>query len=304
MVGFLLVDKPAGCTSHDVVARVRRVLGGRRVGHAGTLDPIATGLLVLGIGQATRLLGRLQLDTKTYEATMRLGLVTDTQDVTGVVLDTTTDVSVDAAAVRRAAERFRGAIAQVPPAYSAVKRGGLPAYRRARRGEVYEPPPPREVTLHELEVTRVAGADVHFRVTCSSGTYVRTLCHDWGAALGVGACMAALRRTRSGAFTVTDAIPLDRLATPDAIGQALRPVRDGFPHLPLRACDEAEVEAVRHGKLLPAGLLAPGAEVCLTLPDGAAFALARVRLHDGGRVLKAAPVLTEVIEAACGRTTG
>lgn len=297
MLGILLVDKPAGCTSHDVVYRLRRTLGGTRVGHAGTLDPMATGLLVCGVGQATRVLGHAQAHRKTYEATMRLGVVTDTQDITGAIFDTIDGVRIDRRVIELAAEGFVGVIDQVPPLYSAVKVGGMAMHRRIRRGMDFTPAPARQVELFALEVHDVEGADVRFRLECGSGTYVRTLCHDWGAKLEVGGCLAGLRRTHAGPFAVADARPLDALETAEAIAAALLPVGAALPDWPRKACTVEEVAAARDGRLLPGADWAPGAHLCLTLESGAVFALARARTEDEGTMLRAAPVLTDVLDA-------
>jgi len=299
MVGFLLVDKPSGCTSHDVVERLRRTLRGVRVGHAGTLDPMATGLLVCGVGQATRLLGRLQLDRKVYEATLRLGIVTDTQDISGTVLDKIDGVRLPQRVVELAAEGFLGVIDQVPPLYSAVKVHGVPMHRRIRRGMAYTPPAARQVEVFRIDVLDVSGPDVRFRVQCSSGTYVRTLCHDWGAKLDVGGCLASLRRLRSGRFDVADAGALDRLQTAAAIQSALRPIDDAFPDLPRYVCSEPEVLAVRQGRLLAADAWPEGTAVGVCDPHGALFALALVIQDNEGLALKASPVLTDILDPAC-----
>ena len=202
--GLLVVDKPAGWTSHDVVARVRRLAGTRKVGHAGTLDPMATGVLVLGIEKATRLLGHLTLHDKHYEATVRLGATTTSYDADGEVVAEVSAAGVTEDAVRAAAAALTGALDQVPPAVSAISVGGVRSYDRARRGEQVDLPP-RRVTVHAFEVMAFrpgerAEADV--RVHCSAGTYVRALARDLGAALGVGAHLSALRRTASGPYAL------------------------------------------------------------------------------------------------------
>ncbi len=299
MLGFLLVDKPGGCTSHDVVHRVRRTLGGLRVGHAGTLDPLATGLLVCGVGQATRALGVLQHDRKTYDGCMRLGMVTDTQDITGAVVDQIDGVRLDRRVIALAAEQFLGPIKQTPPLYSAVKLDGVPLHRRMRRGLAVTPPPPRPVEIVALEVLAVEGAEVRFRVTCSSGTYVRTLCQDWGAALRVGGCLAALRRIRSGPFDLADAHPLEALDSADAVAAALLPVGAGLADWPRRVCTPPEVEAARHGRPLPGEGWTPDTRLCLTLESGDVFALAVARMNEEALVLKASPVFTDVLDPLC-----
>ena len=210
--GILLVDKAGGMTSHDVVARARRALSVRKVGHAGTLDPMATGLLVLGVGAATRLLGHFAGSDKTYEATIRLGRTTVTDDREGEVLADVPAGHLDDEAIRAALAAQTGALAQVPSSVSAVKVGGRRSYDRVRAGEVVELEP-RQVTVHRLDVHRIDRStpdvvDVDVTVACTAGTYVRAIARDAGAALGVGGHLTALRRTASGPFDVTGAAPV------------------------------------------------------------------------------------------------
>ena len=208
MNGILLVDKPAGWTSHDVVAKLRGVLGERRMGHSGTLDPMATGLLVVFAGRATRAVSFSENHTKCYEAHLRLGLTTDTQDTTGTVLSRA-ERAVSRAELEAVLPRFRGDILQVPPMYSALKVDGKKLYEIARRGgEVARKA--RPVTIGELTVLGEADGDYVLRVRCSKGTYIRTLCHDLGQALGCGGCMAALRRTMAAGFRIEEAVTLER----------------------------------------------------------------------------------------------
>jgi tRNA pseudouridine55 synthase len=213
--GLLVVDKPAGITSHDVVARVRKLAATRKVGHAGTLDPMATGVLVLGLGRATRLLGHLALTDKTYVATARLGVTTVTDDADGEITGTTPAAHLDLAAVRAAAAGFVGTIEQVPSSVSAVKQDGRHAYDRVRAGEDVVLAP-RTVTISELTIAEVRPEgdhlDVDLTVVCSSGTYVRAIARDLGTALGVGGHLTMLRRTRVGPFTLED--PAHVLAEP------------------------------------------------------------------------------------------
>jgi tRNA pseudouridine55 synthase len=220
--GILLVDKPGGMTSHDVVARARRVLSVRRVGHAGTLDPMATGLLVLGVGAATRLLGHLGGSDKVYEATVRLGQTTVTDDREGELLTTTSAAHLDDDAVRAALAAQTGPLQQVPSSVSAVKVEGRRSYDRVRAGEevVLEP---RSVTVHRLDVHRVSRptpdlVDVEVTVACTAGTYVRAIARDAGAALGVGGHLTALRRTASGPFTTDRAASVEEAAAALAAG--------------------------------------------------------------------------------------
>ncbi len=203
MNGIILIDKPQGWTSHDVVGKLRGILHERRIGHSGTLDPLATGLLVVFIGRATRAAEFAEADRKEYVAGLRLGMNTDTQDITGRIISKETDIP-DEPEVRIAIERFRGELEQIPPMYSAVKIGGKKLYELARKGESIERKP-RHITIFGLEITGRSDNDYILDVVCSKGTYIRTLCHDIGAALGCGGCMSSLRRTKSGVFSVDNA---------------------------------------------------------------------------------------------------
>ena len=203
MNGIILIDKPQGWTSHDVVGKLRGILNERRIGHSGTLDPLATGLLVVFIGRATRAVEFAEADRKEYVAGLRLGMSTDTQDITGRIISKETDIP-DEPEVRIAIERFRGELEQIPPMYSAVKIGGKKLYELARKGESIERKP-RHITIFGLEITGRSDNDYILDVVCSKGTYIRTLCHDIGAALGCGGCMSSLRRTKSGVFSVDNA---------------------------------------------------------------------------------------------------
>jgi len=241
----LLVAKPAGPTSHDMVDIVRRSLGTRRVGHTGTLDPFAEGLLVMVVGRATRLVPFAAQWTKSYEGRLRLGATTDTDDATGQVQEQR-PVAVDRAGLERTLDGFRGTVRQRPPAYSAVKVAGERAYRRARRGETVEPAE-REVEIRALEVTRFAPPDVEFRATVSAGTYVRSLARDIGAALGCGGHLVALRRTTVGPFRLEDAV------APAAAGPAdVLPPGVLVRHLERRDVDAVERDAVVHGRWIRA----------------------------------------------------
>ena len=207
MKGVVIVDKPAGITSHDAVDRVRKLLGERKAGHTGTLDPMATGVLPVCVGEATKIASFLTGDDKVYEATMRLGVRTDTLDMTGQVLTEQEPRATDAD-VKAALAAFTGTITQVPPQYSAVKVRGKALYKWARKGIRVEPPP-REVQIREILLQGIELPRVRFTVTCSKGTYVRTLCADMGDRLGCGAALEQLRRTRSGIFRLQDAVRLD-----------------------------------------------------------------------------------------------
>ena len=252
MNGLLVIDKAAGMTSHDVVAMCRRILGERRVGHAGTLDPSATGVLVLGIGRATRLLRFVEDSDKEYVVTAAFGITTSTLDAEGEVVAEKDTSSLTEEDVRSAMKAFVGDIEQVPPMVSAVKVGGEPLYRKARRGEDVERAP-RHVRVHELGLDSFEPgprARATLRVRCTRGTYVRSLVADIGDALAVGASVATLRRTRVGAFTETDAILISEV-TPEA----LRPMETAVAGYPRRSVDETGARALVHGKpLAPGGI--------------------------------------------------
>jgi tRNA pseudouridine55 synthase len=243
----VLVDKPAGPTSHDVVRRVRRALGTRSAGHTGTLDPFATGLLVVLIGRATRLARFVEAQPKTYLATARLGLATDTDDRTGAPLgEAAATEGITAERVRESLTGFVGAQRQQPPRYSAKHVAGERSYRLARRGEGVDPAEVA-VTVHRAELLRWSAPDATFRVTVSPGTYVRAIARDLGRRLGVGAHVTALRREAIGALSVADAVPLEQLTR-----GALLPVRAVLRHLPAVELDEPAREAVSHGRPVPA----------------------------------------------------
>jgi len=246
-----LVDKPEGWTSHDVVARMRSILGERRVGHAGTLDPFATGLLLVGEGKATALMGCLSLLPKRYRARARLGVTTDTQDRTGATLRVS-DAIPTPEALEAALGRFRGPILQMPPIYSAVKVRGERLYMAARRGEDVERPE-RPVHVYDLSLLSAPLPEFEFDVTVSRGTYVRTLAHDAGEALGCGAHLTALRRTASGPHSVEDALSPDAASGHDARAfreRALSPAR-AVAHLPRVRLGEEESARMKHGQAPP-----------------------------------------------------
>jgi tRNA pseudouridine55 synthase len=228
--GLVVVDKPAGWTSHDVVGKTRRLARTRKVGHAGTLDPMATGVLLLGIGKATRLLGHLALTDKAYDATIRLGQTTVTDDAEGDVVETVDASAVSDDAIAREIAVLTGDLLQVPSSVSAIKVDGVRSYARVRAGESVELKA-RPVTVSSFELLARRGAELEVSVTCSSGTYIRALARDLGAALGVGGHLTALRRTRVGPFTLADAAPLEpwddsRVLLLDAAVRAAFPVRD------------------------------------------------------------------------------
>src|SRR3954463_9168264 len=240
--GLVVVDKPAGCTSHDVVAKLRKAYGQRKVGHAGTLDPDATGVLLVGLGRATRLLRYLSESGKAYEGRIVFGIATSTLDAAGEVLDQR-PMPITRDDVEHALPRFVGDIEQVPPMVSAVKVGGRRLHELARAGEEVERAP-RPVTVHRLDVTdQVESGVFGIEVDCSSGTYVRTLAADIGTALGGGAHLRNLRRTAIGSFTLDDAVPLDS-AGPDHVVAPADALRD----YPSAMVDAAAAESVSHGR--------------------------------------------------------
>ncbi|GAB2750645.1 tRNA pseudouridine(55) synthase TruB [Nocardioides pakistanensis] len=248
--GLVVVDKASGMTSHDVVARMRRIAGTRKVGHAGTLDPMATGVLLLGVNRATRLLGHLMLTEKAYDAVVRLGVATTTDDAEGETVDVTPATAVTDTAVREAFARFVGDIEQVPSSVSAIKVGGKRAYARVRAGEAVELAA-RPVTVHGIEVGEISRegdvVDVAVSVRCSSGTYIRALARDVGAALGVGGHLTVLRRTAVGPFTLADAHTLDELAEDLTLIPIAAVARRIFPAVDV---DEAAAAAVKVGRRL------------------------------------------------------
>lgn len=246
--GLVVVDKPSGWTSHDVVAKTRRLAQTRKVGHAGTLDPMATGVLVLGVGRATRLLGYLTTHDKEYQATIRLGASTVTDDAEGEIVARTPADHLNAADLETAIARYRGPIEQIPSTVSAIKIDGKRAYARARDGEDVEIPA-RPVTVHafDLEDVRPApgGVDAHVRVVCTAGTYVRALARDVGADLGVGGHLTALRRTRSGGFTEDGAATLEALEKQFDVTPIADAARASFEVLEV---DDVVAQRIRHGR--------------------------------------------------------
>ena len=230
MNGIVIVDKPQDWTSQDVTARLRRVFNTRRIGHGGTLDPMATGVLPVFVGRATRGVEIFEHAEKTYETVLRLGLTTDTEDITGTVL-TRQDVNVTAQQAERALEAFRGEIFQIPPMYSALKVGGQKLCDLARKGKEVERKP-RPITIHELTLLEQGENTLRLRVRCSKGTYIRTLCKDIGEALGCGGCMAELRRVTAGEYTIEEAVPLQELLDTQEPEKYLRGVDTLFRNHP------------------------------------------------------------------------
>lgn len=273
--GILIIDKPQGWTSMDVCAKLRGMFHEKRVGHAGTLDPMATGILPVFVGRATRAVEFAAEGRKEYRAVLRLGLTTDTQDVTGTVLEER-PVSVTSADVERVLARFRGDILQVPPMYSAVKVEGKRLYELARKGREVERKP-RPVTVFELERgERLSETDFALRVLCSKGTYVRTLCHDIGQALGCGGTMAALRRTMSAGFTLENAVTLEEVqaaADRGEAGRLLLPVDGCFAQLPAVTLTAPQAKCVRNGLAFTYG--GPEGRFRVYGPEGEFLALAQ-----------------------------
>ncbi|MEH3142933.1 MAG: tRNA pseudouridine(55) synthase TruB [Mycobacterium kyogaense] len=272
--GLVIVDKPAGMTSHDVVGRCRRLFGTRKVGHAGTLDPMATGVLVVGIDRATKILGLLTATDKSYDATIRLGQTTTTEDAEGEVLQTVSAAEVTDEQIEAAITPLRGAIEQVPSAVSAIKVAGKRAYQMVRDGEAVELAA-RPVRIDRFDVLAVRRqgdvVDVDVTVDCSSGTYIRALARDVGAALGVGGHLTALRRTRVGRFGLDHARTLDQLAEAPTLSYSLDDAcLQAFAR---RDLTDAEAVDTGHGRpLAPAGV---DGIYAATAPDGRVMALLR-----------------------------
>jgi len=280
----VLVAKPAGPTSHDIVDIARRALDEPRVGHLGTLDPFAKGLLVLVVGRATRLAPYAADWPKSYEGVIRLGTSTDTDDATGTVTGSGSWTSVTPGQLAAVIAGFRGGYEQRPPAYSAVKIQGERAYRRARRGEQVAPAP-RPVEIRELEIVEAAPPDLTFRATVSGGTYLRSLARDIGAALGCGAHLAALRRTVVGPLRLEDAV------APDVVSSAaLRDAAVLVAHLPQRQVDGAERDAVVHGRPIASGLNADSRSPIALFAGAELLAVA----ESVGELLKPRVVVAEV----------
>jgi tRNA pseudouridine55 synthase len=259
MDGMVVIDKPAGMTSHDVVTRCRRALGERRVGHAGTLDPSATGVLVVGVGRATRLLRFVETGEKEYRATAVFGITTTTLDADGEVTGRRDASALTEDAMAAVIPRFIGEVEQIPPMVSAIKIGGEALYRKARRGESVERPS-RTVRIDEIVIESFDPGEeprATLRIRCSRGTYVRSLVADIGEALEVGAHVAALRRLRVGDFTEEDAVSLDEIAS-----ERLKPMEDAVAGYPRRSVDADDARALIQGKVLPvAGIEGPYAVI-------------------------------------------
>ncbi|HLB05784.1 MAG TPA: tRNA pseudouridine(55) synthase TruB [Thermodesulfobacteriota bacterium] len=263
MDGILVIDKPKGITSHDVVSSVRRVALTRKVGHAGTLDPFATGVLVVGFNQGTKALTFLTGDEKEYEATLRLGIETDTLDRDGRIVKEATCPDISYEYMEKVLNSFMGRQAQIPPKFSAIKKDGVPFYKLARKGVDFEVPA-REIEIYGMTLLNLALPDISFRVRCSSGTYVRSLARDIGIKIGCGGHLEALRRVRSGRFTIDMAVPLDRLKE---MGNSWSEVAVGLREalsLPEVDVDQPKAGMIRMGKeltlddVIPGGIISVG----------------------------------------------
>lgn len=245
MNGIVIVDKPQGWTSQDVTARLRRVFDTRRIGHGGTLDPMATGVLPVFVGRATRGVEFFEHAEKIYEATLRLGLTTDTEDITGTILEER-EVQIFGQEFFDILPKFCGKIQQIPPMYSALKVNGQKLYDLARQGKVVERQP-REIEIFELTCLEFAGNTARLRIHCSKGTYIRTLCKDIGEALGCGGCMESLRRVRAGEYSIEDAVPLAELLETDNPQQYLRSVDSMFAQHPAITLTPKQEARCRNG---------------------------------------------------------
>jgi tRNA pseudouridine55 synthase len=291
MNGILIVDKPAGCTSHDVVQRVRKALQQRSVGHAGTLDPLATGVLVVAVGEGTKLVSHLQSDDKRYEVTIALGVETDSLDADGEVVETADVPPLDAATVEQALQPFIGRHPQEAPKLSAIKVGGTPLHRRMRRGEDVEAPV-REVELYEATVDEVSQEALVLSLHCGKGFYVRSLARDLARALGTLGHVKVLRRTASGAFSIDDGLYGDQM-TAEAIAERLIPLKEACGALRRVELTDEGVGHARHGRPIGPEVVdgdawreaSPEESLALFAPDGEPVALGR-RVEEGIRVVR------------------
>jgi tRNA pseudouridine55 synthase len=287
MDGVLTINKPSGMTSHDVVERVRRILHEKRIGHTGTLDPLATGVLVLCAGKATRIARYLEAGEKEYKAIMRLGVSTDTLDAEGRVLATMAYTPPGMRQIIEVMKKFTGSIMQRPPAYSAVKVAGVPSYKLAREGKA-ELLKPRLVTISGIELTGFEDPLVSLLVRCSKGVYIRTLCAEIGDALGMGAHLAGLERTRSGSFSIDRAVSLDQLQammTAGTVEHVVTPIDDALAEFPSVLISETETVRVMHGNAISCP------------PSLANIKSERVRLHSpAGRLLGLAHIVAGALK--------
>lgn len=272
MLGVLLIDKPQGITSHDVINVLRRRFQTKRIGHAGTLDPLGTGLLVVAVGPATRFLQYLPLEPKEYVCDFRFGIETNTQDSEGDVVAEQPVPDDLAAQIAANVPKLSGLIEQIPPMFSAVKKGGKPLYVYARQGEEVERAP-RTVHIGAFELVQSKGNEATFRIVCSGGTYMRTLAHDLGRLIGCGAHLTALRRTRAGEFHLDNAVPLDDVTLDDLV--SLREAIDPMPIVTMNAVQEA---AIRQGQRVGMRPLPDGRFVALSDAQGDVFGVARIEI--------------------------
>ena len=301
MNGILIVDKPAGCTSHDVVQRVRKALRQRSVGHAGTLDPLATGVLVVAVGEGTKLVSHLQSDDKRYKVTIALGAETDSLDADGEVIETADVPRLDTATVEQALQPFIGRHPQEAPKLSAIKVGGTPLHRRMRRGEDVEAPV-REVELYEATVDEVSQEALVLSLHCGKGFYVRSLARDLARALGTMGHVRVLRRTASGAFSIDDGLYGDQM-TAEAIAERLIPLKEACGALTRVELTDEGVGHARHGRPIGPDVIvgdawqqaSPEESLALFAPDGEPVALGR-RVDEGIRVVRGfTSVATDVL---------
>jgi tRNA pseudouridine55 synthase len=292
MDGILNINKPPGWTSHDVVGRVRQLTHQKKVGHAGTLDPMATGVLLVCLGRATRVSEYLMASDKTYRAVVRLGVETDTCDAEGEVV-ATLPVNVSESDLRRALDKFTGSIDQTPPMYSALKLAGKPLYKLARKGVEVERRP-RRVTIHDITLQAWQSPDATIDVRCSPGTYIRSLAHDVGAALGCGAHLAALTRLSSGSFTIEDAAKLADLEGLEDVRGLVHPMDAALQDLPAVTLDAVAAQRVLMGHSIPSSKL-DGSSLCRVYDASARF-LAIMEYDSAAQVLHPKKVLADVIQ--------
>lgn len=272
MNGIVIVDKPQGWTSQDVTARLRRVFGTRRIGHGGTLDPMATGVLLVFVGRATRGVEFFEHAEKAYEATLQLGITTDTEDTSGNILERR-DVSVTQEQFLDCLSRFRGTIRQIPPMYSALKINGQKLCDLARKGKEVERPS-REIQIFQLDCLEFSGNTARLYIHCSKGTYIRTLCKDIGAALGCGGCMAELRRVSAGEYQISEAVTLDALLNAEDPAQYLRPIDTMFRQYPAVTLTPNQEKRCRNGNAF--SIVQPDGICRVYGADGEFLALSRI----------------------------
>lgn len=279
MDGVLNINKAAGMTSHDVVLQARRIFKEKRIGHTGTLDPSATGVLVLCLGKATRIAQFLEAGEKEYQAVLKLGVVTDTLDADGAILETRAYVAPDRAGILEVLQRFTGTIIQTPPAYSALKIGGIPSYKLARQGKA-APLKARQVAIHDIQLLSYDDPWIRISVRCSKGVYIRTLCADLGDALGTGAHLASLIRNRSGRFRIEESSTLERLSCydPEELKEVVVPLDKALDAMPAITLTEPDSVRILHGNKVAQpenSVLAEGQFVRLYDPSGRFLSIGR-----------------------------